>query len=697
MLVVESLDLYVQVCLSRMKPRQTSCFKQLSVLGRTFARVRIHTHMTDVEILPSVRQPRSYSGATSSKNKGALRHCSVPFQPRARRCVQCRSHRAGHLDYNSNTSRNASRELRESMPYLIAQGTKPDQRWRRRVPLGQKIVVGRESGRWSVPWDEHISRQHASVLADAGHLVVQRLPTAQNPVFFRGVERDRCDVSDHEHFVIGTTTFTLVDEQLDVTQDDRVPATEETISYELLKEIRFASEDRRLDLLSGLPERMSASADDDEQAQQLMTVLLTGIASASVVALVSVAEADGENVIRYWDRRAEDWAAVSPSSRLIQLAFEAKQSVIHVWQSSHPDASFTQNEGEDWAFCVPLHSSAMSGWVAYVAGTFDQPEVARRPLQEDVKFVDLACQTLGHLRRLKRLERERTSLGQFISPVVMESLGDQDPELALAPRETQVSVLFCDLRGFSRHSEQQSDDLMELLHRVSGALGVMTRQILDHGGVVGDFHGDAAMGFWGWPVEQPDAPLRACQAALQIRAEFQQSAQDQKHPLADFRMGIGIASGRAVAGKIGTTDQVKVTVFGPVVNIASRLEGMTKTLRAPILIDEATASQVRGPLPEAAGRLRRVARVRPAGMEAAVDVSELLPPFDQFPLMSNDDIQSYEEALDALQALDWEKAFTTLHRVPAEDRVKDFLTVFIAQNNRTPPAGWDGVIPITSK
>ena len=222
----------------------------------------------------------------------------------------------------------------------------------------------------------------------------------------------------------------------------------------------------------------------------------------------------------------------------------------------------------------------------------------------------------------------------------------------------------------------------------------MTSRILEQGGVVGDFHGDAAMGFWGWPLEQPNAVERAVRAALSIRSEFEEAGQRNEHPLVDFRIGIGVATGRAVAGKIGTADQVKVTVFGPVVNLAARLESMTKVLRAPILIDEATAQRVRQTVPHDQARVRRVATVRPAGMTGVVEVSELLPPLDQFPQLSNQHIVAYESALDALLARDWNTAFQLLHQVPAEDRVKDFLTVFIAQHNRTPPPDWDGVIPI---
>lgn len=92
-----------------------------------------------------------------------------------------------------------------------------------------------------------------------------------------------------------------------------------------------------------------------------------------------------------------------------------------------------------------------------------------------------------------------------------------------------------------------------------------------------------------------------------------------------------------------------------------------------------------------------MAKVRPYGMDSAVEVSELLPPEVDYPQLLDEHIKAYETALDALLNRDWEAAFQWLHRVPAEDRVKDYLTVFIAQHNRMPPADWDGVIPIDRK
>ncbi len=92
-----------------------------------------------------------------------------------------------------------------------------------------------------------------------------------------------------------------------------------------------------------------------------------------------------------------------------------------------------------------------------------------------------------------------------------------------------------------------------------------------------------------------------------------------------------------------------------------------------------------------------MAVVKPYGLDKRVEVTELLPPLAQFPALTDEHMADYERALDDLLAGRWPQAFERLHRVPAEDRVKDFLTVFIAQHNRTPPDNWNGVIPLTSK
>jgi len=595
------------------------------------------------------------------------------------------------------------------MPDLIAQGSEPQHRWRRKLPEEQPCVLGRSSGTWATPWDEHISRRHVEVSWSGEHANVKRLPDSRNPVFFGGREADEFLIKPGQHFVIGSTTFTLTNERVAITLDAPRPVTEQTYSPQYLKRIRFRNADQRIMVLSQLPEIISSASTDNELYVRLVNVLLAGIPRATAAAVVAVRDksdsASGVEVL-HWDRRLVSGQDFQPSATLIRQAIKSGESTVHLWSdaSERGRAAFTISEDVDWAFATPVSGDACRGWAIYIAGSFVSVDGAvgsqvtdQSDLRDDLKFAELASTTLGSLREMRVLERDHAVLSQFLSPVVIDALAGQDPEVVLAPREAEVSVLFCDLRGFSRRSEQMADDLHGLLNRVSQALGVTTHHILDQGGVVGDFHGDAAMGFWGWPLPQEDAARRACLAALGIRAELESASQQEDHPLADFRMGIGIATGRAVAGKIGTVDQVKVTVFGPVVNLASRLESMTHQIRTPILIDDVTAKIIRETALTDLARVRRVAVVKPYGMNQPVEVSELMPPESQFPQMSDEHIAAYESALDALLEGDWVEAFHRLHRVPAEDRVKDFLTVFIAQHNRTAPSGWNGVIPISQK
>ncbi|HLA85490.1 MAG TPA: adenylate/guanylate cyclase domain-containing protein [Thermoguttaceae bacterium] len=607
------------------------------------------------------------------------------------------------------------------MPDLIAQGEESQERWRRALPEGETIVLGRAAGVWATPWDTHVSRRHAEMTLRGDRLDVKRMPSARNPIFFQGKEVDQFTVRPGGHFVIGGTTFTLVDQHVAVTSDDPQLLRQQTYSANYLKQLPFRNPDRRIEALSRLPRIISGAAGEGELCVRLVSVLLAGVPRAQAVAVVAVAEPVGESDERrpavevlHWDQRLSNSGDFQPSQRLIVESLRQGQSVLHVWTGgaagsvSNNSASFTASGNIDWAFCVPVvesSKSAASGaaWAIYVGGRFDVELLPGSgpsdpdDIREDMKFTELVASTLSSLRQMRRLERQHANLGQFFSPVVIDTLAGEDPEVVLAPRECRVSVLFCDLRGFSRHTERHAENLMGVLERVSQALGVMTRRILDQGGVVGDFQGDAAMGFWGWPLAREDDVARTCRAALAIRGQFESAAQQADSPLAGFHAGIGIATGTAVAGKIGTVDQVKVTVFGPVVNLASRLEGMTKILRASILLDEDTARAVRERVPAEVARVRRLAVVLPYGLDTPMEVSELLPPAAECPQLTDEHLALYESALDAFLARRWSEALQLLHHVPTDDLVTDFLTVYIAKHNRVAPRDFDGVIALETK
>lgn len=566
---------------------------------------------------------------------------------------------------------------------------------------------------WPVPWDHQISRDHALLFCQAdGSCLVTQSDHARNPIFYRGQKRPKFELSPGEHFVIGHTTFTLAMRPEVNAGDAGLDVTEHVYDAAELRRRAFRDAPSRIDALGRLPDIIGGSASDEELLVRVVCLLMQSISSASAVAILQVQSTHAEPTILHYDNRLPEADGPRPSARLVQAAATKRESVLHLWAGtenrSKANAAFTASEDVDWAFSVPVGDDLGEGWVIYVAGQLgsllsgslnQSLQAAPEELLDDVKFAELVAATVANLRQSRRLERRQMGMRRFFAPVVMEAMAHRDPEQVLQPRETEVSVLFCDLRGFTRQSEESQGQLLALLNRVSNALGVMTSEILQAGGVVGDFHGDAAMGFWGWPLDQPDAVGRAATAAMAIRNAFHQSGDDSDSGadagiLHGFRCGIGLATGRAVAGRIGTVDQVKVTAFGPVVNLASRLEGMTKALAVEVLVDDPSAAWIRKHVSPDQIRVRKLARVRPAGFKTSIDVSQLLPPADIPGSPSESDVRFYEEALQSLIDGQWDRAYEHLHRVSADDRAKDFLLATILRNGRVPPAGWHGVIDI---
>ncbi|MCA9157147.1 MAG: adenylate/guanylate cyclase domain-containing protein [Planctomycetales bacterium] len=596
------------------------------------------------------------------------------------------------------------------MNELSAKGEQDGQFWKYKLPEGGRFTLGRNSVQWNVPWEPWLSREHAVLEWNRGKLKVHKVHDAKNPIFFRGKEADTFAVKPGENFVIGATVFTLevANEQSVSTGDGREVLHAFTVSRQDLQHVPFRDAPHRLDVLGHLAQVIQSATNETDFQEQAVNLLLEGIRKADVACLVELDPKDESLPLRVLSTvdRANS-SAFRPSGRLVRKAVRLEQqSVVHVWTSEQQEAdeAFTLMGNFDWSFCTPLHGPAGNGMAIYIAGRLAgaSPANALAPwrsndLTEDVKFAELVAAILSALRQNRYLQHRQSVLSHFFSPSVLRIVAASDPETALKPRDAEVTVLFCDLRGFSRKVEKEAGHLSEILQRVSAALGIMTKCILDRRGVVADFLGDCAMAFWGWPLSNEEDVQQACLAALDIQSAFHEIANDPNHPLADFRVGVGLATGLAVAGQIGSKDQAKVTVFGPVVNLASRLEGLTKILRVPILIDETTAKYVKTHMGAEKARCRRLARVQPYGLDGALDVSELLLPVDSNSVLNDEHLIQYEAALQAFLNGDWTKAYEFLHAIPPQDLGKDLITSYILQHNHSPPTNWDGVIPMQSK
>ena len=318
--------------------------------------------------------------------------------------------------------------------------------------------------------------------------------------------------------------------------------------------------------------------------------------------------------------------------------------------------------------------------------------VSEADLESDVRFTELVAQFIGSVRQVRLLQDERSRLNSFFSPQVIDSLTTGSKSRSLEPAEREITVLFCDVRGFSKKAERFKDDLLGLLGSVRAALGIMVDGILEQDGTIADFQGDAALGFWGWPVELKYGPIPACRAALAIQKKFEEASRSSE--LMDtFSVGIGIAHGRAVAGQIGTDQQSKIGVFGPVVNQCARLESMTKQFGVSICVYGRTAEFIDRYLSESDARLRPLAKVRPRGMDVALDVFNLLPSESEFPEVTAQVIKDHSAAWEAVVDGRWSEAIEALDRVP-DDGPKSFLIRQMAAFGNKAPDNWTGAFSL---
>ena len=639
--------------------------------------------------------------------------------------------------------------VEQALAELIVRGAS-GQELRQQLIEGQVVRVGRapENG-WSISWDRAISREHADLCWKDGRLSVVCLPNAGNPIRLLGGIHREISVVGSEEFEIGQSSFFVavqslprrattgqtIEEELKssgslpaptATDEPKIefaanePEADEEVeehSYQAseLKNVAFGDTERQMEVLSNLPQMISDAQTDVDLALMLCGMLLEAIPPAIAVAVAMFDEHDVHDMQRDDNLDApmpkpklmrvqtrDDFdGRFAPSRKLLRKALRQGESVMHiVGEMETGGAQFTMASSLGWAFCAPISAASCLGWCLYVSGEGGRDGnnfVSEDDLKGDLRFTQLVAQLIGSIRTVRTLQEHTTQLSAFFSPKVIANLtkkgGAGD---VLAPSRRDVTVLFCDVRGFSRKSEQLQDDLETLLDCVKAALSAMTGGILAFDGSIADFQGDAALGFWGWPTPLPDGPISACRAALTIMQVFNLPPEEQGL-LEGFSCGVGIAHGRAIAGQVGTSQQAKIGVFGPVVNQGSRIEGMTRMLGADICIDETTADFVRRMMPADEGRVRRLVRVRPKGMDTAIDVSELLPPEVDCPHLTVEIVTAHEHAVANVVAGKWAEAIMFLQPRAETDRPAKFLLDQMALTDNQPPADWDGAFRLTSK
>ncbi|MDT8376540.1 MAG: CHASE2 domain-containing protein [Mariprofundaceae bacterium] len=287
------------------------------------------------------------------------------------------------------------------------------------------------------------------------------------------------------------------------------------------------------------------------------------------------------------------------------------------------------------------------------------------------------------------------AFSHYLAPEVVASLAEHPETLQLGGEERHMTAIFSDIASFSSFSEKLTPQ--ELVHFLNIYLTAMSDIILKRGGTIDKYEGDAIIAFFGAPLDMPDhvtqcvlAALEQQKALITLRDQWKQEGYPEVH------IRIGINDGPMVVGNMGTDSYMNYTMMGDHVNLASRLEGVCKVYRVPILMSRDTYLQVRD---EIAATF--VDRVKVVGRAQPVDLYQPLAQRDE---ISDDDLKpyrSYERAWSLMHQRMFDEAGKIFEQLVREYPDNGLYEVMLARNNsyiKTPPSQrWDGVTVLKSK
>ena len=275
----------------------------------------------------------------------------------------------------------------------------------------------------------------------------------------------------------------------------------------------------------------------------------------------------------------------------------------------------------------------------------------------------------------------------YLSGEVIEKIIRDPKHLQLGGEKRELTIMFTDLAGFSTFSERLGP--VELTALLNDYLSEMTDIIMDEGGTLDKYEGDAIIAFWNAPLEQSDHAVRACRAALRCQRRLTELRDAyQQRTGAALRMRVGLNTGEVVVGNMGSHKRFNYTILGDAANLASRLEGANKAFGTETMVSGSTwekaSSEFRG---------RKLADLRVVGRKTAVPVYELAG-------FAGDAADSRWDAFAAgltrFREGDFTAAKAIFEQLPDDPAARSYVQR-CANLSAHPPASWDGVWGLTEK
>lgn len=246
-----------------------------------------------------------------------------------------------------------------------------------------------------------------------------------------------------------------------------------------------------------------------------------------------------------------------------------------------------------WSAVLAL--ATLGGAVAFADYAFTHLHLLIDPVTPGIAIV--LVYLTESVRRFITTEREkqqiRSAFSHYMSPAMVERLAENPHALKLGGEMREMTVLFCDVRGFTTISEQfDAEGLTRFINRL---LTPLTDEILAHQGTIDKYMGDAIMAFWNAPLDDAHHAENGCRAALKMLTRLEAlNAQLKKEGTLPVGIGIGLNTGMICVGNMGSEQRFDYSALGDHVNLASRLEGQSKTYGVHIVIGDNTKEKLTG-------------------------------------------------------------------------------------------------------
>ena len=289
----------------------------------------------------------------------------------------------------------------------------------------------------------------------------------------------------------------------------------------------------------------------------------------------------------------------------------------------------------------------------------------------------------------------REAMGRYLSPVVSQWVLADPDRLKLGGETREMTVLFSDLRNFTTLAHAlQPETLVALLniHRAE-----MADVVFRHDGVLAQYAGDTVEAFWNAPMAQPDHARRACDTALDMVAALERLRPEfARRGWAHFDLGVGINTGHMVVGNMGSKDRLVYTAVGDPVNVASRLEGLSKEYGVRVVVGEATVAAAAG-----AFAYRYLDLVAVKGRAEPLRCYEVLGRAGGLESAVERRLERYHHAIDLYRARRWAEALRLLDELERERPGDGPVALYRRRAGQLllapPPDDWDGVFIAESK